>query len=151
MSTASRRLRSVPALFLAAVLLVVTLPLWLVVAGLFDLVRGKLRLPTVRLLGFALCWSWLETCGVLVAFGLWLAGRKGDVDAHFRLQRWWAARLMAALRTTTGIRVGHVDTAPLGPGPVVMRIPRRYSSSSGQLPQLVTAPDSGWCKPSQAI
>jgi 1-acyl-sn-glycerol-3-phosphate acyltransferase len=120
MSTVSRRLRSVPALFAAATLLVATLPVWLAAAGLFDLVRGKLRLPSVRLLAFALCWSWLESCGVLIAFGLWLTGRKGDTDAHFRLQRWWAARLMGALRATTGIRVGHVDTAPLGPGPVVM-------------------------------
>jgi len=120
MSTASRRLRSVPALFVAAVLLVVTLPVWLIVAGLFDLARGKTRLPTLRLLAFALCWSWLESGGVLIAFGLWLAGRKNDQDAHFHLQRWWAARLMAALRTTTGIRVAHADTAPLSPGPVVM-------------------------------
>ena len=120
MSTASRRLRSGPALFVAAVVLVVTLPLWLMVAGLFDLVRGKTRFPMIRLLAFALCWSWLESCGVSIAFGLWLAGRKNDTDAHFRLQRWWAARLMAALRTTTGIRVAHADTAPLSPGPVVM-------------------------------
>jgi 1-acyl-sn-glycerol-3-phosphate acyltransferase len=120
MSTASRRLRSVPTLFVAAALLLATLPFWLVAAGLFDLVRGKLRLPSVRLLAFALCWSWLESCGVLIAFGLWLVGRKRDTDAHFRLQRWWAARLMGALRATTGIRVGHVDTEALGPGPVVM-------------------------------
>jgi 1-acyl-sn-glycerol-3-phosphate acyltransferase len=119
-SALSRRLRSVPALFLAAVLLVVLLPLWLPLSAVSDLVRGRLRLPTTRLLAFALCWSWLETLGVLAAAGMWLVGQRRNRRAHYALQRWWAARLMGALRTTTGLRVDEVDAAALTPGPVVL-------------------------------
>lgn len=120
MSPASRRLRSIPALLLAAMLLVVLLPLWLVGATVFDLARGRRRLPTVRLLAFGLLWSWLETAGVAAAFVFWLLRRHRDHRLHYALQRWWAARLMGALRATTGIRIEAADTEALRPGPAVM-------------------------------
>ncbi len=120
MSTLSRRSRSIPALGAAAVLLVVLLPLWLPLAALSDLVRGRRRLPTVRLLCFGLCWSWLEVVGVTIAAGLWLVGRAGHQPSHFRLQRWWAARLMAALQTTTGITIEAADAECMVPGPAIM-------------------------------
>lgn len=120
MTTTSRRLRTVPGLLVAAVALVVLLPLWLPLAALFDLVRGRVRLPTVRLLAFGLCWSWLETAGVTAAFGMWLARRSDDERLHFGLQRWWAAQLMNALRLTTGVRIEAADASCLSPGPAVM-------------------------------
>ncbi len=120
MSTTGRRLRSIPALVAAAVLLVVLLPFWLPLAALFDLVRGRLRLPTVRLLGFGVCWAWLETAGVTIAAALWLVGRAGHRPSHFRLQRWWAARLMAALRVTTGITIEAADAQCMVPGPAIL-------------------------------
>jgi 1-acyl-sn-glycerol-3-phosphate acyltransferase len=120
MSTVGRRMKSVPALLLAAVLLVLLLPLWLPLAALADLVRGRLRLPTVRLLAFGLCWSWLETAGVSAAAALWLTGQAHNERAHFALQRWWAARLMGALRATTGVRIEAAEADCLSPGPAVM-------------------------------
>lgn len=120
MSTARRRLRSVPALFLAALLLLVLLPAWLPLAALFDVARGKFRLPTARLLLFGLCWTWLESAGVVVSFWLWLTRRAWNRPAHYRLQRWWAANLMRALRCTTGITVEATDARHLTPGPAVM-------------------------------
>ncbi|MFZ4718585.1 MAG: lysophospholipid acyltransferase family protein [Ilumatobacteraceae bacterium] len=120
MTTTSRRLRTVPGLLAAAVGLLLLLPLWLPLAALFDLVRARFRLPTVRLLSFGLCWSWLETVGVTAAFGLWLVGRSGDERRHFGLQRWWAAQLMNALRITTGVRIEAADADCLSPGPAVM-------------------------------
>jgi 1-acyl-sn-glycerol-3-phosphate acyltransferase len=119
-ATTTRRLKSVPALFVAAVLLVVLLPLWVPVAVVSDLVRGRPRLPTTRLLAFALLWAWLETAGVTAAFGLWLVGRRRDRAVHFRLQRWWAARLMGALKATTGITIDAADATCLSPGPAIM-------------------------------
>lgn len=118
--TVRRRLQSVPALFLGAVLLVMFLPLWVIGSVLFDAVRGRFRLPTTRLLAFALCWSWLEVAGVSIAFGLWLTRRTHDEAVHYRLQRWWAARLMDALRITTGLRIEAADAESLSPGPAVM-------------------------------
>jgi len=119
-SALQRRAASVPALLLAAVLLLVLLPVWLPASALTDLVRGRTRLPTVRLLAFGLCWAWLETVGVTAAVLMWLVGQRRNQRAHFALQRWWAARLMGALRATTGIRVDAADASCLAPGPAVM-------------------------------
>lgn len=120
MSTWQRRAISVPALGSAAVLLVVLLPVWLPLAIIADVVRGRWRLPTVRLLAFAVCWAWLETVGVAIALALWLTGQGHNERAHYRLQRWWAARLMGSLGATTGIRVDAADSSCLAPGPAVM-------------------------------
>ena len=120
MQATRRRLVSVPGLFFAAILLLATLPVWLVLAALADVARGRFRLPTVRLLAFGLCWAWLESVGVATAGLLWLTGQRKNDAAHYRLMRWWAARLMGALRFTTGIRVAQVDADCLSPGPIVL-------------------------------
>lgn len=120
METIRRRLVSVPGLFVIAILLLLTLPLWVVLGGIADVLRGRFRLPTVRLLAFGLCWAWLELAGVVIAGLFWIAGRAKSERAHYWLMRWWAARLMSALRVTTGIRVAEVDADCLSPGPVVL-------------------------------
>jgi 1-acyl-sn-glycerol-3-phosphate acyltransferase len=120
MAALRRRAVSVTALFVAAVALVVLLPVWLPLALLADVVRLRFRLPTVRLLAFGLCWAWLETCGVVVAAVLWCTGRRGSHRAHYALQRWWAARLIGALRVTTGLRFDTPGAAALRPGPCVL-------------------------------
>ncbi|NBO01371.1 MAG: hypothetical protein EBV21_07975, partial [Betaproteobacteria bacterium] len=70
-----RRLVSIPALTLAAILLLITAPLWIVISAVVDLVRGRRRLPTTRLLAFAFSWSWLELSGVTMSLVLWMTGR----------------------------------------------------------------------------
>lgn len=120
MGTLQRRAVSIPVLFLVALLLLILIPLWLPVAAISDLVRVRTRLPTVRLLAFGLCWAWLESIGVAVAGALWLVGQRKNQKPHFALQRWWAARLMGALRATTGIRVDAADASCLAPGPAVL-------------------------------
>lgn len=107
-------------LILGALGLLVTLPLWLLLAAVVDVVRGHFRLPTVRLLAFGLCWAWLESVGVAIAGLLWIAGRGKNEATHYWLMRWWAARLMNALRLTTGIRIAQVDADDMSPGPVVV-------------------------------
>lgn len=103
-----------------AVLLTVTLPPLLALLVLVDLLRGKWRIPMARLAVFAWCWAWLETFGVARAAGLWLVGRRGDHDAHYALQRWWAHRLMGALRATCGVRVEVEGVEALRPAPTVL-------------------------------
>lgn len=119
-SAVTRRLRTVPALLAAAMVLTMLAPLWLVLTALVDAVRGRWRLPTTRLLAFGWCWAWLETAGVLAAAWYWLTRRTHDVDRHYRLQRWWAARLMGALRATTGIRIEATEAEAISPGPAVL-------------------------------
>ena len=114
------RWKSVPGLIVLAVILVVTIPLWLPVSILIDLVRGKFRLPIARLLAFAMMWSWIEVAGVAMSGLFFVSGRRSDFRVHYSLQRWWAARLMKALERTTGLtlRVEGVDA--LRPGPVLL-------------------------------
>jgi 1-acyl-sn-glycerol-3-phosphate acyltransferase len=73
----------------------------------------------------------LETVGVAAAAGLWLTGRARDVEAHSRLQRWWAARLMASLRVTCGITIHVEGVEELHPAPVVLLV--RHASLADSL------------------
>jgi 1-acyl-sn-glycerol-3-phosphate acyltransferase len=98
-----RRSVSVTGLFVTTVLLTVTTPLWLTAAIVVDVVRVRRRLPLARLLAFGVCWCWIESGGVMRAFGLWATGRVGDRDAHYRLMGWWAGALIRALSATTGV------------------------------------------------
>lgn len=115
-----RRLVSIPALLLAAIVLLLASPVWLLLGIVADVVRGRFRLPTVRLLSFALLWSWLETAGVLVSASFWMIGRSDDHRRHYALQRWWARNLLRALRLTCGVRVNVENVEALRPGPVVL-------------------------------
>lgn len=115
-----RRLVSIPALLLAAIVLLLASPVWLPLGIVADVVRGRFRLPTVRLLAFALLWSWLETAGVLVSASFWMIGRSDDHRRHYALQRWWARNLLRALRLTCGVRVNVENVEALRPGPVVL-------------------------------
>lgn len=111
---------SIPAVAATALVLTLTIPIWLPLTAAVDLITHRRRLPSTRLLAFGLAWSWLEIIGVAAATGLWVTGRRGDRSAHYRLQRWWAAHLMSTLRRTTGLRVD-VDSADVvRPGPVIM-------------------------------
>jgi 1-acyl-sn-glycerol-3-phosphate acyltransferase len=120
MTTIRRRIATFTGVVVAAVLLLVLLPLWLPCAVLADLVRGKFRFPIARLLFFAVGWAWLETAGIAIAGALWLAGRRGDHQRHYALQRWWAAGLIRWLTLTTGLRIEATGLEAFHPGPTVL-------------------------------
>ena len=120
MSAVRRRLGTITGLFAAALVLLVLLPLWIPLAIAVDLVLGRSRLPIVRLLIFALGWTWLESASVMLAFGLWLTGQRNNRAVHYRLQAWWAATVLGLFRAATGIPITADDVDQLQPGPVVM-------------------------------
>lgn len=126
-----RRAVSLTALVLGVVVGTVLFVPVVVVLAVADLVRGAWRLPLVRLTAFGLCWVWLELLGVLGAAALWLVGRAGDADANFRLQRWWADRLLAALRVTCGVTIDVHGVGELRPGPAVVLV--RHASLADSL------------------
>lgn len=126
-----RRAASVTGVLVAAWLLTVLFVPLVLVLAVVDLVRLKFRLPLLRLASFALCWAWLETAGVAAAAWLWASGRRRDVEAHYRLQRWWADRLMGALRVTCGITIEVQGAELLVPGPTVLLV--RHSSLADSL------------------
>lgn len=98
-----RRFVSIPALFAAAFSLTITIPIWLPMAIIVDTARLRFRFPILRLMTFAVCWSWIEIGGVVRALGVWLVGRGDDPATQYALMRWWANLVMSALQATTGI------------------------------------------------
>ena len=122
-ATIRRRIVSVPALMLGALVLLVTVPIWLPIALVVDLFVAPRRFPHTRLLAFALLWSWLESAGLIRATAIWCTGRGRRLDPHYRLQRWWARSLVAALRHTCGltIEVEGVDALTSGPAIALVR------------------------------
>lgn len=115
-----RRLATVPGLYLLGVLLIVLIPVWLPIAALTDVARRRFRFPTVRLLSFAVAWSWLEIAGVTASFVFWLTGQRRNLPFHYALQRWWAKNLLGALGVLCGIRVTVDNVDALRPGPVLL-------------------------------
>ena len=118
-----RRVISVPAVFACAVLLPITLPIWLPVSAILDLARARWRLPVARLLGFAVIWSWVECAGITRAFGEWVRGFSRDPERNYELMSWWTGALMGGLRATTGLRleVGGSDALMQGNAVVLSR------------------------------
>ena len=100
-----RRTVTISAVWLCALALLVLVPLWVIACLLVDLVGKKWRAPTLRLVAFALCWSWLEAIGVSVAGFLWLVGQGKNQRANYALQRWWAKQLIRSLRITCGFGI----------------------------------------------
>jgi 1-acyl-sn-glycerol-3-phosphate acyltransferase len=115
-----RRLISMPGLILGAVILTVAIPVWLPLVLVIDACRFKWRFPLARLLSFAVCWAWLETVGVVCSAFYWLIGQSKNLPKHYALQRWWADRLLAALKATCGFSVEVEEIEALQPGPILM-------------------------------
>ena len=115
-----RRLVTVPGLYLGGCLLVLLIPLWLVIGLVVDLVARRFRFPIVRLLAFAVCWAWLEIVGVTASGIYWITGQRRNRRVHYGLQRWWAARLLGALRLTCGVRIQVENVEALRPGPAIV-------------------------------
>ena len=115
-----RRTVTITVLGLIDLFLTLLAPVWVPVTALYDLVRGKFRLPTTRLMLFGLCWAWIESAGVMLLFLIWLVGQGRNARAHLRMQRWWCGRIIAALRLTVGLRVNVVGADNVGPGPYVV-------------------------------
>jgi 1-acyl-sn-glycerol-3-phosphate acyltransferase len=126
-----RRLLTIPALLIAAPLLTVTMPVWLPLVVVVDALRLRKRLPIARLLMFGVCWTWLETIAMLLAFGTWALGQSRNQRLHYALQRWWARQLLGALRVTCGLRVDVANTEALTPGPVLLFV--RHASLADSL------------------
>ena len=115
-----RRFISISGLILGAVVLTVLLPAWLPLVIIIDAFRLKWRFPLARLLLFAVCWAWLETAGVICSALLWIGGQSKNLSRHYALQRWWADRLLRALKATCGFSVEVENIDALKPGPVIL-------------------------------
>lgn len=143
----ARRLVTIPALFAAWAVLVVTAPVTVVAAYAVDTARRVRGAPTVRLVAFGVAFTTYEVLGVLAAFALWLARpwRRDLWEArNHRLQQWWTASLVRAAGPVLGLRLEVEAVRPDGgdgtgvvaldaPGPIVV-LSRHVSVVDSLLP-----------------
>ncbi|WP_336210157.1 1-acyl-sn-glycerol-3-phosphate acyltransferase [Nonomuraea sp. LPB2021202275-12-8] len=106
-----RRLILAPLVIVAAVFMIITLPLWLVVTA-----AASLRLPPpqrrgLRFVWFAVSWLTLESAVLGACLGLWVAGAFGRArhqERHYGLIEWFLGKVYGAavriFRLTVDIR-----------------------------------------------
>ena len=138
-----RRGLSIPTVIAALVVAVVGAPIVVPAAFAVDVVRGRFRLPLVRLWAFLVQFLVLDLFAVLSAGLLWLAfgfGRRLDgprsVAVHGRVQWWWASKVLAAAGRTLGLRFEIDSPEALSPGPLVV-IGRHCSYGDALLPAVL--------------
>lgn len=102
-----------------AVCLLASLPLWVPLLVLVDIVRWKLRLPLVRFAVFGLLWAWLETLGLCAAGVLWLFGQSRNQAANYALQKLWTRGIVGALSLSVGLRIDVHGADQLSDGPFI--------------------------------
>ena len=75
---ALRRAVSVPTVAATAATLSSTVGVWAPVVAVGDLAAGRKELPRVRSLATILCWTSLESAGLIAATGAAMMGRGDD-------------------------------------------------------------------------
>jgi 1-acyl-sn-glycerol-3-phosphate acyltransferase len=142
-SGARRRIRTVPGVFLAFVLLVLTAPVTFPIAATIDLVTGRRRWPTPRLLAMAIAALGIDAVGLLALGGMWVVSGFGRFThapyvqrAHFALQHWWTGALMDAAEVTLGLRMIVEDDTPARTGNAIV-IGRHTSIGDAAIPAVL--------------
>ena len=112
LATLLRRLVTVPTMSIAAVIVIMTLPVTLPIAAVLDVILRRWRFGTVRIVAFA---AWYLFIGVLVQVHgavMWVVvafGRRSQTERamtmHYATIRWWIACMMGGLRVTLGLRI----------------------------------------------
>jgi 1-acyl-sn-glycerol-3-phosphate acyltransferase len=122
-----RRSITVPAVWIAALVFMPLSIVILPVALVFDLVRGKPRLPTARTWVFGLAYLGWELIATLFAVTMWVASGFGVLlrtrrfqEAHRKLQVVWAESHVRTLESVLGLHLEVEGAEHLSPGPVVL-------------------------------
>lgn len=139
----ARRLVTFPAAVGGLAIGVVLLPMLVPLAALADLVRGRVRLPLIRVLLMLLSWLAMDIVAMVAGAGLWFGfgagrwfGTARSIAIHGRFQTWWLGAIAEIARPLLGLRfeVDHQD--PLHPGPAIV-ICRHASYGDAMLPVLL--------------
>jgi len=127
-----RRSRTIPLMLAATTMGLLASPVVLAVAAAADLVRGRRRLPTVRVALFALQYAINDSIEILLAPVYWIAAgfgtrldRPASIDRHRRLERWSIDVLARRAERLLGLRfeleAGAADALTPVPGGVLCR------------------------------
>jgi 1-acyl-sn-glycerol-3-phosphate acyltransferase len=127
-----RRSRTIPLMLAATTIGLLASPLVVAVAAIADLVRGRHRLPTVRVALFVLQYGINDSVEILLAPIYWIAaafgtrlGQPASIERHRRLQRWSIDLLARRAERLLGLRFelepGTVEALVPAPGIVLCR------------------------------
>ncbi len=140
-----RRARTVPLMVAATALGLVMSPAVVLGAAIADMLRGRRRLPTVRVALFVLQYGLNDSVEILLAPLLWARTgfgtrrhRAASVERYARLQRWSVELLARRADRLLGLRL-EIDAASLAaltPGPVVV-LCRHVNLVDASLPALL--------------
>jgi 1-acyl-sn-glycerol-3-phosphate acyltransferase len=140
LTTAARRMITIPACILATAGVTFSLPLWLPVAWLlsrFEPLKGFLRSSL-----FVTGYLWCECIGIVMSFFIWCRHgfcRRGTsrymafLEDNFRLQCWWASTLRRLAERLFRLRFQVTGNDALS-GPSVIFVPRHTSIGDTVLP-----------------
>ena len=122
-----RRAVTVPAILVAAIVLIPSMVVIAPLSIIIDLLRGRPRLPTLRVALFGSFYLAWEVMAVVASGVLWVASgfglllkRRVFVQMHRGLQVSWANSLLGALRTFLRMRLEITGTECVAPGPVIV-------------------------------
>jgi 1-acyl-sn-glycerol-3-phosphate acyltransferase len=140
-----RRAQTIPLMLGATIVGVLASPAILAAAAFIDLVKGRFRLPTVRVTLFLLQYGVNDSIEILLAPIYWMAAGLGarldqprSIARHERLQRWSIDVLARRAEQLLGLRVD-IDpesAAALTPGPVIV-LCRHVNIVDASLPSLL--------------
>jgi 1-acyl-sn-glycerol-3-phosphate acyltransferase len=147
--TWQRRAATIPAVLFGTALLVLASPVLIVALAARDLLRGRSRLPAVRVLGFLIQYAVNDSVEVMLAPALWIRagfGRTLDSDAslarHKRVLAWSMGLLERRAHDWLGIELVVVGDE-LTPAPVIVLAQHRSSLDSA-LPAVLYQPRLGF-------
>lgn len=138
-----RRLISVPAYVVAAIMVIGGAPCWLAIALLIDAVTQ--RTACARAVAFLSVYLLCELAGMTVSAVLWLRHQLpggGDevryLQRNFRLQCWWARTLLQWLCRIFAMRVEVEGDEVVSPGPLFVLL-RHASAGDTLIPAVLLA------------
>ena len=121
-----RRAVTFPLYFLLTTLLLATLPLTVLFAMLWDLVK-RTRWAMLRSLGFLIGYFVCESAGITLAFYIWIfsgrflgLGKRRFLEWTFRLQRWWGGSQCRMAFRLFGLRMAIEGYDDLDRGPLLL-------------------------------
>lgn len=140
-----RRLRTIPAVLAATVLVVLVFPVLAPLALAVDVVRAALfgtPFMAIRLLVFGVAYLMATTLGLAAAAWVWATGRRSLIARTYRIQAAWAEGLLTMVERVFGL-VFRVEGAEfVQPGPVVV-LARHSSIVDNLLPARYIAAPTG--------